>query len=223
VVRVGGEIAVLPSARLGMTPESGPMGPPSRVTALVLCPARDELLDPHAPGRLELLSGRKAPDPLGPLPLLRSEVLPELPGFGGGSLGHFRNPWLKFVPLLVCCTNLAIVMQYLFWDKYTMNGAQVRMARAALKMNVRDLAAAAEVSPNTITRIEADLPSNASTVAAVRRALEAAGVEFTNGSHPGVRLVRDPGATPAAKPARRKKVAAKAIGLAAAPKQGRGK
>ena len=39
-----------------------------------------------------------------------------------------------------------------------MNGAQVRMARAALKMNVRDLAIAAEVSPNTIVRIEADLP-----------------------------------------------------------------
>jgi transcriptional regulator with XRE-family HTH domain len=71
-----------------------------------------------------------------------------------------------------------------------MNGAQVRMARAALKMNVRDLAAAAEVSPNTITRVEADLPSNASTMAAIRRVLEAAGVEFTNGDRPGVRLIR---------------------------------
>ena len=79
-----------------------------------------------------------------------------------------------------------------------MNGAQVRMARAALKMNVRDLAAAAEVSPNTITRIEADLPSNASTLAAIRRALEAAGVEFMDGDKPGVRVARDPGAVPAA-------------------------
>lgn len=69
-----------------------------------------------------------------------------------------------------------------------MNGAQVRMARAALKMNVRDLAAAAEVSPNTITRVEADLPSNATTMAAIRRVFEAAGVEFTNGGQPGVRL-----------------------------------
>jgi hypothetical protein len=59
-----------------------------------------------------------------------------------------------------------------------MNGAQVRMARAALKMNVRALAAAAVVSPNTITRIEADLPANASTMAAIQRSLEAAGVQF---------------------------------------------
>jgi transcriptional regulator with XRE-family HTH domain len=85
-----------------------------------------------------------------------------------------------------------------------MNGAQVRMARAALKMNVRDLAAAAEVSPNTITRIEADLPSNASTLAAIRRVLEAAGAEFTNGNKPGVQLVRQPG--DAAKPASYKAV-----------------
>jgi transcriptional regulator with XRE-family HTH domain len=81
-----------------------------------------------------------------------------------------------------------------------MNGAQVRMARAALKMNVRDLAAAAQVSPNTVTRIEADLPSNAATLAAIRRVLEAAGVEFTNGNKPGVQLARQPAAAPS-KPA----------------------
>jgi transcriptional regulator with XRE-family HTH domain len=72
-----------------------------------------------------------------------------------------------------------------------MNGAQVRMARAALKMNVRALAAAAVVSPNTITRIEADLPANASTMAAIRRSLEAAGVEFLSedgAGGPGVRF-----------------------------------
>jgi transcriptional regulator with XRE-family HTH domain len=114
---------------------------------------------------------------------------------GQGRLGEFQSPCrpacieaLKFVPRLVCCTNLVIVIQSLFWDKITMNGAQVRMARAALKMNVRDLAAAAEVSPNTITRVEADLPSNATTMAAIRRVFEAAGIEFTNGGQPGVRL-----------------------------------
>jgi transcriptional regulator with XRE-family HTH domain len=69
-----------------------------------------------------------------------------------------------------------------------MNGIQLRMARAALKMGVRDLAAAAGVSPNTVTRIEADLPSNSSTIAAIRSALEAAGIEFTNGGQPGVRM-----------------------------------
>ena len=67
-------------------------------------------------------------------------------------------------------------------------GAQLRMARAALKLGVRDVAAAAKVSPATVTRIESDQPANASTLAAIRTALEAAGVEFTNGDAPGVRL-----------------------------------
>ncbi|MFC3003332.1 helix-turn-helix domain-containing protein [Falsiroseomonas tokyonensis] len=69
-------------------------------------------------------------------------------------------------------------------------GTQLRMARAALKMGVRDVAAAAKVSPATVTRIEADQPANASTLAAIRTALEAAGVEFIaeNGGGAGVRL-----------------------------------
>ena len=60
------------------------------------------------------------------------------------------------------------------------------MARAAVRLNVRELAAAASVSPNTITRIEADSTPNASTVGAIQRALEAAGVEFLPDN--GVRL-----------------------------------
>jgi DNA-binding LacI/PurR family transcriptional regulator len=62
------------------------------------------------------------------------------------------------------------------------------MARAALKLGVRDVAKAAKVSPATLSRVEADQPANASTLAAIRTALEAAGVEFTNGDAPGVRL-----------------------------------
>ncbi len=64
------------------------------------------------------------------------------------------------------------------------------MARAALKWGVRDVAREAKVSPATVTRIEADSPANASTLAAIRSALEAAGVEFIaeNGGGPGVRL-----------------------------------
>ena len=71
------------------------------------------------------------------------------------------------------------------------------MARAALKLGVRELAAAAKVSPATVTRIEGDQPANASTLAAIRAALEAAGVEFieANGSEAGVRLRKqDPAA-----------------------------
>jgi hypothetical protein len=64
------------------------------------------------------------------------------------------------------------------------------MARAALRLGVRDVAAAAKVSPATVTRVEADQTANASTLAAIQAALEAAGVEFIeeNGGGPGVRL-----------------------------------
>ena len=71
------------------------------------------------------------------------------------------------------------------------------MARAALNMSVRDVAKAARVSPNTVTRLEGGLPVNNSTVLAIRLSLEAAGIDFIpeNGGGPGVRLRR-----PAVKP-----------------------
>ena len=71
-----------------------------------------------------------------------------------------------------------------------MTGDQARMARAALKLSVREVAAAAKVSPNTVTRVEAGSAVNNSTLAAIRGALEAAGVEFIaeNGGGAGVRL-----------------------------------
>ena len=67
------------------------------------------------------------------------------------------------------------------------------MARAALKLGVRDVAKAAKVSPATVTRVEADQTANASTLSAIRAALEAAGVEFIaeNGGGAGVRLRKD--------------------------------
>ena len=43
-------------------------------------------------------------------------------------------------------------------------------------------------SPNVVTRVEAGLAVNNSTTEAIRPALEAAGVEFTNGERPGVRM-----------------------------------
>jgi len=69
-----------------------------------------------------------------------------------------------------------------------MNAAQCRMARAALELGVRELAARAKVAPSTITRLEAGEELRERTIEAVQRALEAAGVEFTNGDAPGVRL-----------------------------------
>ena len=76
-----------------------------------------------------------------------------------------------------------------------MTADQARMARAALKLSVRDVAALAKVSPNTVTRVESGLPVNNSTLAAIRTALEAAGVIFVeeNGEGPGVRLKKQRG------------------------------
>jgi transcriptional regulator with XRE-family HTH domain len=64
------------------------------------------------------------------------------------------------------------------------------MARAGLGWGVRDLAGAAKVSTNTITRLERGDSLYERTVEAIRAALEAAGVEFIaeNGGGPGVRL-----------------------------------
>jgi transcriptional regulator with XRE-family HTH domain len=62
------------------------------------------------------------------------------------------------------------------------------MARAALELGVRELAAAAKVSTNTITRFERGEPLRERTVDAIRAALEDAGVEFTNHNEPGVKL-----------------------------------
>jgi predicted transcriptional regulator len=72
---------------------------------------------------------------------------------------------------------------------------QIKAARALLRWTQPDLANASGVSVPTIARLEADggtLGGRASTVAAIRAALESAGVEFldANGSGPGVRLKR---------------------------------
>src|SRR6266481_2565852 len=67
----------------------------------------------------------------------------------------------------------------------------IRAARALLRWEQRHLAEASSVSLPTIKRLEAKpgiLVAHNSTVAALRGAFEAAGVEFTNGDQPGVRL-----------------------------------
>ncbi len=55
---------------------------------------------------------------------------------------------------------------------------QCRMARAALNIGVRDLAARADVSPNTIARLERGDKLHPRTLWHVQGALEANGVEF---------------------------------------------
>ena len=67
---------------------------------------------------------------------------------------------------------------------------QCRMARAALGLGVRELAAAAKVSIDTVARFERGDDLKERTIDALQSALEAAGVEFTNGDQPGVRLAK---------------------------------
>ena len=67
---------------------------------------------------------------------------------------------------------------------------QCRMARAALGLGIRELALAARVSIDTITRFERGDQLKERTIEAIQRALEAAGVEFTDGEQPGVRLTK---------------------------------
>jgi transcriptional regulator with XRE-family HTH domain len=67
---------------------------------------------------------------------------------------------------------------------------QCRMARAALGLGLRELAAAAKVSADTVARFERGEDLKERTIEALQRALETAGVEFIdeNGGGPGVRL-----------------------------------
>jgi transcriptional regulator with XRE-family HTH domain len=79
---------------------------------------------------------------------------------------------------------------------------QCKMARAALGLGVRELAEKADVSPNTITRLERGESMQRRTVDTLRTALEAAGVIFIGDAEasvsggPGVRLSVEPPSEP---------------------------
>jgi transcriptional regulator with XRE-family HTH domain len=73
------------------------------------------------------------------------------------------------------------------------SSAQLRAARALLRWSALDLAEASKVSVSTIRRvetIEGEIPVTAANEAALRAALESAGVEFIDGN--GVRLRKPP-------------------------------
>jgi hypothetical protein len=74
-----------------------------------------------------------------------------------------------------------------------LTSAQIRAARALIRWSAADLAKASSVGVTTIRRAELTADETSMTVPndlAVRRTLEAAGVEFIdeNGGGPGVRL-----------------------------------
>ena len=65
---------------------------------------------------------------------------------------------------------------------------QCRMARAALGWGVRELAAAAKVSVDTVARFERGEELKERTVEAIQRALEAGGIEFIDDNGGGLGL-----------------------------------
>ena len=71
-----------------------------------------------------------------------------------------------------------------------MNAAQCRMARAALQVGIRDIANMAKVAPGTVSRLEAGEDLKPRTLEAIQHAFEKAGIVFTNGDEPGVKLRR---------------------------------
>lgn len=70
-------------------------------------------------------------------------------------------------------------------------GAQIRGACGMLKWSARELADTSGLSLSTVKRMQAvdEVPSVAAkSLEAIRRTLEEAGVSFTNGEEPGVKL-----------------------------------
>jgi len=82
--------------------------------------------------------------------------------------------------------KVAVIPQH---SKSQISAAQCRGARAMLGMTQLTLAELSGVSPRAIADFEVEnrKPIKA-TLAALQRALETAGVEFTNGGKPGVSL-----------------------------------
>ena len=72
-----------------------------------------------------------------------------------------------------------------------LTGRQIAAARTLAGLGQTELAIAAKISVPTLRRMESSegqASGYTNNVDAVRRALAAAGVEFTNGGRPGVRM-----------------------------------
>jgi transcriptional regulator with XRE-family HTH domain len=71
----------------------------------------------------------------------------------------------------------------------SITGSQCRAARGLIGMDQNTLAEAASVARGTLIDFEKGKRTpGANNIDAIARALEAAGVEFTNGKQPGVRM-----------------------------------
>ena len=71
------------------------------------------------------------------------------------------------------------------------NAEQCRMARAALRLGVRELAQLAGQTPTTVTMFEGGRSTpTEETLTAIRKVFEKKGLVFLNDDEPGVRIKR---------------------------------
>lgn len=78
-------------------------------------------------------------------------------------------------------------------DISAITGGQIRAARAFLRWRAEDLAKAAKVGVATVRRAEMEdgVPKMLiNNMIAIRRTLENAGIGFTNGDGPGVKMIK---------------------------------
>jgi len=80
-----------------------------------------------------------------------------------------------------------------------------RAGRALLKWGVRDLADEAGMSQATVVAFESGKPHNSSTADKIQAAFDAHGVEITNGTGTGAKLLTDRPKPKAKKAAKKKK------------------
>ena len=75
-------------------------------------------------------------------------------------------------------------------DTVPMNADQARMARAAIKLGVREVAEVASITPNTVSRIENGSDAKVSTMDALETVYRERGISFLedDGDGPGVRF-----------------------------------
>lgn len=100
------------------------------------------------------------------------------------------SKWFKSA-VIVFISHELLMIKRKSYDSSQLTGGQIRAARALLRWSAQDLADHSKLGVATIRRAESldgaveMTPANAELVT---RTLEAAGVEFTNGDAPGVRL-----------------------------------